>query len=68
MSGVQIRWVGGGSCDNFGIFFFLFLHKNICCGYSFEVPCQGTSNEYPQDMLLWRTGENYPELSRNTPT
>ena len=21
-----------------GIFFFLFLHRNICCGYSLEVP------------------------------
>ena len=26
--------------------FFLFLHENICCGYSLEVPHQGTSNEY----------------------
>ena len=25
--------------------FFLFLHKKICCGYSLEVPHQGTSNE-----------------------
>ena len=35
-------------------FLFLFLHKNIYCGYS-EVPCprQGTS-EYPQYMFLWR--------------
>ena len=36
----QIRW----TCDDF-----LVLHKNICCGYSFE------SNEYPQRMFLWRT-------------
>ena len=28
--------------------FFLFLHKNICCGYSLEAPSQGISNEYPQ--------------------
>ena len=34
--------------------FFLFLHKNICCGYSLEVPRQGASNEYPQHMCLWR--------------
>ena len=40
--------------------FFLFLHKYICCGYSLEAPHQGTSNEYPQHMFLWRTGENYP--------
>ena len=26
--------------------FFLFLHKNICCGYSLEAPFQGASNEY----------------------
>ena len=34
--------------------FFLFLHGNICCGYSLEVPHRGTSNEYPQHMLPWR--------------
>ena len=28
--------------------FFLFLHINICCGYSLEVPQRGTSNEYQQ--------------------
>ena len=28
--------------------FFLFLHENICCGYSLEVPQWGTSNEYQQ--------------------
>ena len=26
--------------------FFLFLHENIHCGYSLEVPQQGASNEY----------------------
>ena len=35
------------------IIFFLFLHKNICCLYSLEAPCQGTSNEYKQHMFLW---------------
>ena len=25
----------------------LFSHKNICCGYSLEVPQCGASNEYP---------------------
>ena len=34
--------------------FFLFLFENICCGYSFEVPQRGTSNEYPQHTILWR--------------
>ena len=36
------------------IIFFLFLHKNICCGYSLEAPHWGTSNEYPQHMFSWR--------------
>ena len=31
--------------------FFLFLHENICYGYSLEVPQQGTSNEYIH--LFW---------------
>ena len=30
-------------------YFFLFLHKNICCGYSVEAPCQGAS-EYPPHL------------------
>ena len=33
---------------------FLFFNKNICCGYSLEVPRGGTSNEYPQHMFLLR--------------
>ena len=33
---------------------FLFLHENICCGYSLEAPHRGASNEYPQHMFLWR--------------
>ena len=44
----------------------LILHKNICCGYSFEVPRWGTSNEYPQHMLMQRntkTSCGYPILS-----
>ena len=28
------------------IIFFLFLHENICCGYSLEAPCHGASNKY----------------------
>ena len=43
-------------------YFFLFLYKNICCGYSLETPHRGVSNEYPQHMFLWRTGENYPRI------
>ena len=30
---------------------FLFLLKNIDCGYSLELPCQGGSNECPQSMF-----------------
>ena len=30
---------------------FLFLLKNIDCGYSFEPPRRGGSNEYPQSMF-----------------
>ena len=30
------------------VLFFLFPHKNICCGYSLEAPQQGASFEYPQ--------------------
>ena len=35
---------------------FLFLHENICCGYTLEVPC--TSNEYPQHMFSWWNEKN----------
>ena len=31
---------------------FLFLHENICCGYSLEAPRQGASNEYPQHVFV----------------
>ena len=37
---------------------FLFLHENICCGYSLEAPRWGTSNEYPQHMFLERNKKN----------
>ena len=36
------------------IVFFLFLHKNICCGYSLEASHWDASNEYPQHMFSWR--------------
>ena len=32
-------------------FFFLLLIKDINCGYSLELPCRGSSNEYPQSMF-----------------
>ena len=31
---------------------FLFLHKNICCRYSLEAPCQGASNVYLQNIFF----------------
>ena len=37
--------------------FFLFLLKNIDCGYSLEPPRRGGSNEYPQSMFwaeIWK--------------
>ena len=34
--------------------FFLFLLKNINCGYSLELPQRGSSNEYLQSMFLSR--------------
>ena len=34
-----------------GVYIFLFLLKNIDCGYSYESPCRGGSNEYPQSMF-----------------
>ena len=40
-----------------GVYFFLFLLKNIDCGYMLEPPHQGSSNEYPQSMFwaeIWK--------------
>ena len=36
--------------------------QNIDCGYSFEPPRQGGSNEYPQSIFLTRNKKNnvYP--------
>ena len=35
--------------------FFLLLHENICCGYSLEVLCQGSSIEYPRFSWINKT-------------
>ena len=35
-------------------FSFLFLHKNICSGYSLEAPLWGAFDEYPKHMFSWR--------------
>ena len=41
----------------FLLFFFSCIF-NICCWYSLEVPCLGTSNEYQQHMFMWRNKNN----------
>ena len=51
--------------ENFQIkilIFFLFLLKNIDCGYLLEPPRRGGSNKYPQSMFLSRNKKNniYP--------
>ena len=43
-----------------GIHYFLFLLKNIDCGYPLEPPRRGGSNEYPQSMFwaeIWKISE-----------
>ena len=46
-------------------FYLIFLHKNICCGYSLEVPHWGTSNEYPQHMFWCRNKKNINKFHMN---
>ena len=41
------------------IIFFIFLLKNIDCGYSLEPPRRGGSNEYPQSMTLSKNKKYY---------
>ena len=45
--------------DNFHI-----SAQNIDCGYSLELPCQGSSNEYPQSMFLSRNKKNNAYLCK----
>ena len=40
------------------LIFFLFLYKNIRCGYSSELPRRGNSDEYPQHMFWWKNKKN----------
>ena len=37
---------------------FLFLHENVCCGYSLKASHRSTSNEYPQHMFSWWNKKN----------
>ena len=63
---IQVYWnFYNQKIENFQIkilIFFLFLLKNIDCGYSLEPPHRGGSNEYPQSMFLSRNKKNnvYP--------
>ena len=44
---------------------FLFLLKNIDCGYSLEPPPRGGSNGYPQSMFwaeMWKISEFYQKI------
>ena len=46
--------------------FFLFLLKNIDCGYSLEPPRQGASNKYLQSMFwaeIWKNHNFYLKTS-----
>ena len=50
--------------------FFLFLLKNIDCGYSLEPPRRGGSNEYPQSMFwaeMWKISEFLSENFQFSP-
>ena len=38
----------------------MFLHINVCCGYSLELPSQGDFNEYPQHVFLRIILDNIP--------
>ena len=46
------------------IIFFLFFERNICCGYSLEVPHRGTFNEYPQHLFSMRNKKNVNFLDK----
>ena len=42
-----------------------FLHETLYCGYSLDDPQQGTSDEYPQCMFLYRIkklSQNYHQI------
>ena len=36
---------------------FLFLHEKVCCGYSLEAPCWGTSNVFPKCVFHGEIGD-----------
>ena len=63
---IPMKQIRGVFEDNLGIIL-LFLDKNICCGYSLELPERGDSNEHPQHTFLWRTIETYPLIITKYP-
>ena len=44
------------------LIFFLFLHENICCGYSLEASWRGASNEFHNITFSWRNKKKYPKI------
>ena len=64
LSVLQIRRV----FDDNSMIIMSVLHKNICCGYSLELPRQGNSNEYPQHMFLWRNKQTCPLIITKYPS
>ena len=48
------------TCDMniFFLLFFLIFAQNIECGYTFEPPRRGGSNEYPQSMFWSKNKKN----------
>ena len=47
------------------VYLFLFLHENLCCGYSLEAPQQKASYEYPQHVFMGNRGklsQNYHKM------
>ena len=41
------------------------LHKNICCGYSFEVPCQGNYKHVCLCGDIKKLSQNYHQIHLN---
>ena len=45
----------------------LFLHKNVCCGFSLESLHCGDSNEYLESTFLWRNNKIILIIKTNAP-
>ena len=58
------KYIGNSTSKNWKFsdkklwYFFIFLLKNIDCGYLLEPPRRGDSDEYPQSMFLSRNKKN----------